>query len=135
MDDQADLSLRWAHSHFVGFVMLRLIFFTKFPELRVLFFSSASFYFDVETRLEGSVRPEKIGRVIVRNSLRALPDESVFTLQITASDNGPEEVRRGSCRVIIKVSKGVIDPKPRWTPGLKSKVYVPEVKNQITVIF
>ena len=25
-DAQADLSLRWAHTHFVGFVMLRLIF-------------------------------------------------------------------------------------------------------------
>ena len=25
-DAQADLSLRWAHSHFVGFVMLRLIY-------------------------------------------------------------------------------------------------------------
>ena len=26
-DSQADLSLRWAHTHFVGFVMLRLILF------------------------------------------------------------------------------------------------------------
>ena len=26
MDAQADLSLRWAHSHFVSFVMRRLIF-------------------------------------------------------------------------------------------------------------
>ena len=26
MDAQADLSLRWAHSHFVGFVMLQLIY-------------------------------------------------------------------------------------------------------------
>ena len=25
MDAQADLSLRWAHSHFVGFVMMRLM--------------------------------------------------------------------------------------------------------------
>ena len=25
-EDQADLSLRWAHTHFVGFVMLRLIY-------------------------------------------------------------------------------------------------------------
>ena len=28
MDAQADLSLRWAHTHFVGFVMRRLIFFS-----------------------------------------------------------------------------------------------------------
>ena len=27
MDAQADLSLRWAHSHFAGFVVSRLIFF------------------------------------------------------------------------------------------------------------
>ena len=26
LDAQADLSLRWAHTHFVGFVVLRLIF-------------------------------------------------------------------------------------------------------------
>ena len=30
VDAQADLSLRWAHSHFVGFVMLRLILFSSF---------------------------------------------------------------------------------------------------------
>ena len=31
-DAQADLSLRWAHSHFVGFVTRRLIF--KTPDLK-----------------------------------------------------------------------------------------------------
>ena len=29
-DAQADLSLRWAHTHFVGFVMSRLIFFSSY---------------------------------------------------------------------------------------------------------
>ena len=29
-DAQADLSLRWAHSHFVGFVMARLVIFTEY---------------------------------------------------------------------------------------------------------
>ena len=30
-DAQADLSLRWAHTHFVGFVMSRLMFHTQQP--------------------------------------------------------------------------------------------------------
>ena len=34
VDDQADPSLRWAHTHFVGFVMLRLIF-TSFTSLDI----------------------------------------------------------------------------------------------------
>ena len=32
-DAQADLSLRWAHGHFVGFVMRRLILFSCWPQL------------------------------------------------------------------------------------------------------
>ena len=35
-DAQADLSLRWAHSHFVGFVMKRLIYQLKLPYLYVV---------------------------------------------------------------------------------------------------
>ena len=38
-DAQADLSLRWAHSHFVGFVMSRLICFLpqeKVPALKIM---------------------------------------------------------------------------------------------------
>ena len=30
-DDQADLSLRWAHTHFVGFVISLLTFFKVYP--------------------------------------------------------------------------------------------------------
>ena len=37
---QADLSLRWAHSHFVGFVMSRLIFYcTVSKRLSILLYS------------------------------------------------------------------------------------------------
>ena len=39
-DDQADLNLRWAHSHFVGFVMSRLIFFLSFFFVMILFLNS-----------------------------------------------------------------------------------------------
>ena len=35
MDAQADLSLRWAHSHLFGFVMLRLIFILQFVICRI----------------------------------------------------------------------------------------------------
>ena len=34
-DAQADLSLRWAHSHFVGFVMSRLIYNSDVPQIKL----------------------------------------------------------------------------------------------------
>ena len=92
-------------------------------------FSSATYYFGIDTSIEGSVSPEKVGRITVRKSLRALPDESKFTLLVVATDSAPQDEQlTTTCTAVITVSKGVIDPKPRWDPRLDSKVYVPEVR-------
>ena len=66
----------------------------------------------------------------MRNSLRSLSDNSVFKLTVVATDNGISEVRTGTALVQITVSKGVRDPKPKWDPGLKSKVTVLEVSRK-----
>lgn len=85
--------------------------------------SNATFYFGVDTQYRGSLT---MGRIFVRNSLRSLSDNSVFKLTVVATDNGISEVRTGTALVQITVSKGVRDPKPKWDPGLKSKVTVLE---------
>ena len=107
-----------------------LILHIWFNEVLSYILSTATFYFGMETRLEGSVRPEKVGRIIVKNNMTTLPDESKYTLQITATDNAPpDEQLRATCIAIITVSKGVIDPKPKYKPGTVSIVHVSEVKN------
>ena len=44
-DAQADLCLRWTHSHFVGFVMRRLIYFNYLISKHELLKSKRAFYF------------------------------------------------------------------------------------------
>lgn len=92
--------------------------------------SNASYYFGVDTRLQGTTTTLKMGRMYVKNSLKSLPDNSIFELIVAATDNGLDYVRRGTTKVIITVSKGVKDPKPKWDPNLVSKVYVPEDKKK-----
>ena len=52
-DAQADLSLRWAHSHFVGFVMSQLIFSTTSIKHVKFMLISIDMYFQKEFKSGG----------------------------------------------------------------------------------
>ncbi|XP_052768802.1 cadherin-23-like isoform X2 [Mya arenaria] len=86
-------------------------------------------YFGIETVDVPSSRPDeklKRGRIYVRRSLQALADRTVFNMTVYARDKGSPPLDPGKCIVIITVSKGVQDMKPKWDENLNTKVQIPE---------
>jgi len=87
-------------------------------------------YFGIQTEDVSSSRPNEIlkrGRIFVRRSLENLADRTVFDMRIRAQDKGVPTLEPGFCRVLITVSKGVQDLKPKWDDLLSSRVYINEV--------
>lgn len=69
-----------------------------------------------------------MGRIFVRSSLENLPDRAMFVLTVNARDRGNPPTLPGSCKVIITVSKGVQDLKPKWDERIPARVQIEEVQ-------
>lgn len=96
-----------------------------------ILYSSGQNYFGIETEDQltnnfGEVF--QLGRIFVRSSLENLPDRAMFVLTVNARDRGNPPTLPGSCKVIITVSKGVQDLKPKWDENLRARVQIEEVQ-------
>lgn len=93
-------------------------------------FITGNVYFNIETDETPSARPGEFirrGLITVRNSLENLADRTVFEFWVFAKDQGQPPLPRGNATVIITVSKGVQDLKPKWKEDLATSVSVYEV--------